>query len=64
MKILHFEYDDIFQDHPTNSEKILMTIPEEIRTMQGWNEGDVLTFEIDETTRTMTIRKFGDKGVV
>jgi len=56
-----FNYEDIFEDDPNDPEKVLMTIPEEIRNMQGWNEGDLLKFTVDEETKTMTIIKVGEK---
>jgi len=58
---LEFKYEEIFEDDPNDPEKILMTIPEQIRKAQGWNEGDLLKFTVDETTRTMTITKVGEK---
>lgn len=58
---LTFKYEEIFEDDPNDPEKILMTIPEQIRKAQGWNEGDLLKFKVDETTRTMTITKVGEK---
>ena len=56
-----FNYEDTFEDDPNDPEKVLMTIPEEIRNMQGWNEGDLLKFTVDEETKTMTIIKVGEK---
>lgn len=56
-----FNYDEIFEEDPNDPEKLLMTIPEEIRTAQGWNEGDLLKFSVDEETQTLTIIKVGEK---
>jgi len=60
-KKFEYKYEDLFEEDPNNPEQILMTIPEEIRTMQGWNEGDLLKFTVDETTKIMTITKVGEK---
>ena len=60
---LTFKYEDLFEDDPNDPSKVLMTIPEEVRTAQGWVEGDLLKFEVDEKTRTMTITKVGEKDV-
>ena len=56
-----FNYEDIFEEDPNDPEKLLMNIPEEIRVSQGWNEGDLLKFTVDEDTKTLTIIKVGEK---
>ena len=56
-----YNYEDIFQDDPNDPEKVIMTIPEEIRNENGWTEGDLLKFSVNEETRTLTIIKVGEK---
>ena len=44
------------EEDPETGE-ILMPLPDELLASQGWELGDELTWEFDETNRTATITK-------
>jgi hypothetical protein len=56
-----YNYEDLFHDDEETGETIL-TLPPETLEENGWNEGDLLKFTVNEETQTLTITKVGEKN--
>ncbi len=55
-----YKVEDIFEDIEDDDENILMNIPDEIMEQMGWQEGDVLQFEVEKGSIAIT-KKQNDK---
>jgi hypothetical protein len=44
-----YKAEDIFQDIEGDEDNVLMNIPPEIAEQMGWEPGDVLRIQIEET---------------
>lgn len=42
-----YNYEEIFEDIPGDTENVMMKIPPEICEAQGWKEGDVLNIKAE-----------------
>jgi hypothetical protein len=49
-----YNYEDIFEDIPGDTENVLMKIPEEICEAQGWKPGDTLTITVENGQLVIT----------
>lgn len=56
-----YNYDELFHEDEETGE-LIFTIPPETLEENGWNEGDLLRFETNEETQTLTIIKVGEKN--
>ena len=55
-----YNYEDQFTDNDETGETIL-TLPPETLEENGWGEGDLLKFTVNEETQTLTIIKVGEQ---
>jgi|TARA_Y100000389_G_C17264088_1_gene414527 hypothetical protein len=56
-----YKVEDIFEDIEDDDENILMNIPDEIMEQMGWQEGDVLQFEVEKGSIAITKKQNGKK---
>lgn len=56
-----YNYEDLFTDNDETGETLL-TLPPEILEENGWNEGDLLKFSVNEELQTLTIIKVGEQN--
>lgn len=56
-----YRVEDIFEDIEDDDENILMNIPDEIMEQMGWQEGDVLQFEVEKGSIAITKKQNGKK---
>lgn len=56
-----YNYEDLFSDDPNDPEKLILTFPPEILEENGWDEGTLLKFSVNEETQTLTIIKVGER---
>jgi len=63
-KTYTFNAKDIMQDDPSDPEKSILTIPEEIMKAQGWTQGTKLKIEIGDqgTIIIQEVKKTVDKS--
>ncbi len=49
-----YNYEDIFEEIPGDTENILMRIPDDILETMGWKEGDILNIKAEDGKITIS----------